>query len=57
MSTLSVSAMCLLQVDKLITEVLEPAFTPSLIVTLAFSSVLGIFKLGQLGRAGVNYKE
>jgi hypothetical protein len=45
------------QVDEFIVNVLEPAFTPSLLVTLGFSSVLGIFKLGQLGRAGVNYKE
>eukprot|EP00611_Tribonema_gayanum_P004585 TRINITY_DN13791_c0_g1_i1.p2 TRINITY_DN13791_c0_g1~~TRINITY_DN13791_c0_g1_i1.p2 ORF type:complete len:252 (-),score=94.17 TRINITY_DN13791_c0_g1_i1:162-917(-) len=44
-------------VDQFIVSTLEPAFTPSLLVTLGFSSVLGIFKLGQLGRAGVNYRE
>ena len=43
--------------DNVIVNVLEPSFTPSLIVTLTLSSLLGAFKLGQLGRAGVNYKE
>lgn len=46
-----------LQIDNLIVNILEPAFTPSLLVTLGLSSLLGIFKIGQLGRAGINYKE
>jgi hypothetical protein len=45
------------QIDQLIVNILEPAFTPSLLVTLGLSSVLGIFKIGQMQRSGVDYRE
>eukprot|EP00612_Vaucheria_litorea_P005544 CAMPEP_0171462890 /NCGR_PEP_ID=MMETSP0945-20130129/6760_1 /TAXON_ID=109269 /ORGANISM="Vaucheria litorea, Strain CCMP2940" /LENGTH=193 /DNA_ID=CAMNT_0011989533 /DNA_START=108 /DNA_END=689 /DNA_ORIENTATION=+ len=44
-------------IDNIVVNYLEPAFTPSLFVLLAFSSLLGVFKVSQLGKSGVNYKE
>ena len=43
--------------DKFIVETLQPAFTPAMLSLLGCSSVLGIFKMGQMQRAGVQYKE
>ena len=38
-------------------KILEPAFTPALLVVFAFSVTLGVLKLGQAGRAGARYRE
>lgn len=40
-----------------LTQTLEPLFTPSLGATFAFSSALGVLKLGQMGQESVVYKE
>jgi hypothetical protein len=42
---------------SVIDDVLFPLFTPSLLATLACSSVLGLFKLGQFQKAGTEYRE
>lgn len=43
--------------DNFIVTNLEPLFTPSLVATFAFSSALGVLKLGQMGQESIVYKE
>mmetsp|Transcript_15538 Transcript_15538/g.22766 ORF Transcript_15538/g.22766 Transcript_15538/m.22766 type:complete len:244 (+) Transcript_15538:80-811(+) len=44
-------------VDSFIVNVIEPNFTPGLLVLLGFSICLGIFATAQLGSASSTYKE
>lgn len=44
-------------IDNFITNVVEPNFTPSLLVLLGFSVSLGIFAALQLGSSGSQYSE
>ncbi|CAM9770141.1 unnamed protein product [Chrysoparadoxa australica] len=44
-------------IDKIIAETLEPAFTPGLGVVFFCSSLLGVFKLGQINNSAAAYRE
>ena len=44
-------------VDDFIVNVIEPNFTPGLLVLLAFSVSLGVFATAQLGSGSSTYKE
>merc|ERR1719410_2068728 len=44
-------------IDKFITDIVEPNFTPGLGVLLGFSISLGVFSIAQLGSKGSQYRE